>query len=247
MQRFIGILLVYMLISVAGSNSAFADFGPHAYGLELRGGFGIYDMGDVPQAVSFMEQSGTGTTSTSADNGPMGGISLLLRPARHQLWEVGYNAILDVENTVESSIPDTNGSVLMHANEFFLKAHVVPWIGDRLSANLGMGLSYYNVELQIQDDFNRRYTYDAVGRAWGLLGSVGLEFLFTDRIGLNVQGGGRLANATHFSYEPTVGVRTGLSVPGGTRPIEVNLSGVYGSVGLRFYFDKVFPPVDFSR
>ena len=252
MQRYFGILLVCVLVFAPGSNSAYAYDSPHTYGIELRGGFGIYDMGDVnPTTDRMARASNLSDAAATSDNGPMGGVSLLFRPARHGLWEVGYNAILDVENTVESTIPDTggfkNGSILMHANEFFLKAHLVPWIGDRLNFNLGLGLAYYNVELQIQDDFYRQYTYDAVGRAWGLLGSVGLEFLLSDRLGLNVQGGGRLANATHFTYEPTIGVRNGLEIPGGSRPMEVNISGAYGSVGLRVYFDKVFPPVDFSR
>jgi hypothetical protein len=231
----------------AGSNTASAYSGPNTYGIEMRGGFGVYDMGDVPQVVGYMNRTGVATTTTNADNGPMGGFSLLFRPARHQLWEVGFNAILDVESTVDSAIPDTNGSVLMHANEFFLKANVVPWIGDRLSANLGLGLSYYNVELQIQDDFNRRYVYDADGRAWGLLATAGLEYFLADRLGLSVQGGVRVANATYFSYESN-GVRSGLNVsPSNPRPAEVNLTGAYGSVGLRFYFDKVFPPIDFGR
>jgi hypothetical protein len=247
MQRIFGILLVCALVIAAGSNSALAYNGPQQYGVELRGGCGLYDMGDVNQGAEFIQESRAGNTLTTADSGPMGGFSLLYRPARHNLWEIGYNAILDVENSVESTIPDSTGSILMHANEFFFKAHVVPTIGDRIHLNLGIGVSYYNVELQIQDDFNRRYTYDAVGRAWGVIGSAGLEFLLSERLGLNLQGGGRLANAAHFSYEQTPGVRTGLNVPGGSRPMEVNLSGMYGSVGLRFYFDKVLKPVDFSR
>ena len=44
MHRFFGILLVCMLVIAAGSNSAFAYDGPHKYGVELRGGFGQYDM-----------------------------------------------------------------------------------------------------------------------------------------------------------------------------------------------------------
>jgi hypothetical protein len=236
-----------MLVIAAGSNSAFAYDGPHKYGVELRGGFGQYDMGDVPMTITAMQNARAGNTVTTANNGPMGGISLLFRPMRHGLWEVGYNAVLDVESTVQSTIADTNGSVLMHANEFFMKAHVVPWVGDRINFNLGVGLAYYNVELQIQNDFTKQYWYDAVGRCWGLLGSAGLEFLVSDGLGVHFEGGARVANATHFSYEATPGVRAGLNVPGGSRPMEVNLSGAYGSVGLRFYFDKVFPPVDFSR
>jgi hypothetical protein len=247
MRRFFGILLVCVLLLAAGSNLAFAYDGPHKYGIELRGGFGMYDMGDVPMTVTSMENARAGNTSTTADAGPMGGLSLIFRPLKNGIWEVGYNAILDVENTVESTIADTNGSILMHANEFFMKAHLAPWIGDRINLQLGVGLSYYNVELQIQNDFTRQYTYDAVGRCWGLTGSAGLEFLISDGLGINFQGGGRIANATHFSYEATQGVRTGLNVPGGSRPMEVNMSGLYGSAGLRFYFDKVFPPVDFSR
>ena len=247
MHRIFGILLVCTLVIAAGSSTALAYDSPQKYGIELRGGFGVYDMGDVNQGAEYMRQEKAGNTLTTADSGPTGGFSFLYSPARHTTWEIGYNAILDVENSVESTIPDSNGSILMHANEFFMKAHLVPTIGDRIKLNLGVGLSYYNVELQIQDDFSRRYNYDAVGRCFGLLGSAGLEFLLTERLGLNLQGGARLANASSFSYEPTTGVRTGLNVLGGSRPIEVNLSGVYGSVGLRVYFDKVLQPVDFTR
>ncbi len=247
MPRLFGILLVCALVIAAGSNTALAYSGPQQYGLELRGGFGLYDMGDVSQGASYIEEARPGNSLTTADSGPIGGLSLLYRPAKHQLWELGYNALLDVENSIESTIPDSNGSILMHANEFFLKAHVVPTIGDRIHLNLGVGLSYYNVELQIQDDFHHSYTYDAVGRSWGLLGSVGLEFLLTERLGLNLQGGGRVMNANYFSFEDSPGHRDILNIPGGTRPMEVNLSGMYGSVGLRFYFDKVLKPVDFTR
>jgi hypothetical protein len=247
MHRFFGILLVCALVIAAGSSTAFAYTSPQQYGVELRGGFGQYDLGDVSQGATYMRDEHQGNALTTADTGPIGGISLLYRPARHSMWEVGYNAILDVENKVDNTIIDSSGSIVMHANEFFLKANLVPTIGERLSLNLGVGLSYYNVELQIQDDFSKRYNYDAVGRAWGLLGSVGLEYLISDRFGLNLQGGGRIANAANFSYEPTTGVRTGVSVLGGSRPIEVNMSGMYGSVGLRFYFDKVLQPVDFTR
>ena len=249
MHRFLGILLVCALVIAAGSSTAFAYSGPQQYGVELRGGFGQYDMGDVSQGADFMKRESNNGTLTTADSGPLGGVSLMYRPLRHAMWEIGYNALLDVENKVESTSGDSamNGSILMHANEFFVKANLVPTIGDRLSLNLGVGLSYYNCELQIQDDYSRRYVYDAVGRAWGLLGSAGLEFLLTDRLGLNLQGGGRIANAANFSYEPSAGVRTGVTTIGGSRPIEVNLSGLYGMVGFRVYFDKVIQPVDFTR
>ena len=247
MHRILGILLVCALVIAAGSNSALAYTSPQKYGVEFRGGFGVYDMGDVTSGAEFMQRERAGNTLTTADSGPMGGLSILYSPTRHSTWEIGYNALFDVENSVESTIPDSSGSIIMHANEFYAKAHLVPTIGDRIRLNLGVGFSYYNVELQVQDDFARRYNYDAVGRAFGLLGSAGIEFLLTQRLGLNLQGGARLANASNFSYEPTTGVRTGLNVIGGNRPIEVNISGVYGSVGLRLYFDKVFPPVDFSR
>ena len=43
------------------------------------------------------------------------------------------------------------------------------------------------------------------------------------------------------------GVRSAVSVLGGSRPFEVNLTGGYGQLGLRFYFDKVTKPIDFNR
>ena len=134
----------------------------------------------------------------------------------------------------------------MHANEYFLKGNVIATLTKRIHADFGAGVSYYNAELQIQDNLRRRYYYDAVGRSWGLLGTVGLEFLLTNRVGLLLQGGGRFTNVTHFSYE-TSGTRQQLSVLDGTRPMEVNLTGGFGALGLRIYFDRVTRPVDYTR
>jgi hypothetical protein len=72
--------------------------------------------------------------------------------------------------------------------------------------------------------------------------------LVTKRVGLILGGGGRVANTNNFSYwDPATGPRKVLKVVGGSRPIEVNLSGAYGQAGLRFYFDPVTKPVDFTR
>ncbi len=249
MTRLIGTAFLLALCLMAmGSSAAIAEETKQRYGVELRGGFGVYDMGDITSGAEYMQSRRQGNGLTSEDNGPMAGFSALFRPARRQMWEFGYNALLDVENLVENSFTDTaSGQILMHANEFFLKAHLVNHLTDRVEFTLGGGLSYYNVELQIQDDFDNRYNYDAVARCFGLVGSAGLEFLLSNRIGLNLSGGGRVANATDFSQESTTGVRSGLSVLGGSRPFEVNLTGAYGQVGLRFYFDKVTQPVDFTH
>ncbi len=88
--------------------------------------------------------------------------------------------------------------------------------------------------MQVQDNYKGRYYYDAVGRGFGLLGSVGVEFLLTKRLGLVAQGGGRIVNTSHFTYyDNATQARTVLDVPDGTRPMEVNLSGAYGNLGLR--------------
>ncbi len=248
MNRYIGTMFLFALCVLAlGSAPANAYEAKQQYGVELRGGFGIYDMGDISTGAEYLRRQRPGNTLTEKDNGGMAGFSGLYRPARRQMWEVGYNAILDVENLVESSIPDSSGQILMHANEYFLKGHWVSYFGERLQLSLGGGVSYYNVDIQIQDDFNKRYTYDAVARCFGLVGSAGLELLLSERVGLQLQGGGRLANASDFSQESTTGVRTGVNVLGGSRPMEVNLTGAYVQLGLRMYFDKVTQPIDFSR
>jgi hypothetical protein len=280
MHRLIGTVLICIaLVFVAmGSNSAFAQqapdrwgtpttsttqkpaetqaaavsTSPQKYGIEVRGGFGQYDMGDVTPGIQQMatnlwDKGIIGVTETK-DVGPAAGFSLLFRPTRHAMWEVGYNALMDVENKV-TTIPDTaSGQILMHASEFFVKGNLVATLTDRVNLNFGAGISYNVAELQIQDNLKGEYFYDADGRAFGLVGSLGIEFLVTNRIGLNLQGGGRLANTTWFSYiDKTTGNRATLSAIGGGRPMEVNLSGAYANLGLRFYFDPVTKPVDFSR
>jgi hypothetical protein len=186
------------------------------------------------------------------DAGPAAGLSFLYRPSKHTMWEVGYNALLEVTNSVDA--PDSAaGEILMHGDEFFFKGYLVGTPMEWLHLNLGAGLAYYHANLQIQDNFQRRYNYDATGRAFGLVASGGVEILPLPRLGITLQGGARVANTQHYSYESNVpfpGDRGRLVIIGGSstaRTMEVNLSGVYGLLGLRFYFDKVTRPVDYSR
>jgi hypothetical protein len=252
MHRYIGTVLVCCaIVFTLGSSPAFAYESPQQYGIEVRGGFGQYDMGDVTTGIESMQHmlanNSISSTLSKSNQGPAGGFSLLYRPSKHTLWEVGFNALTNISNKVDAQPDSFSGEILMHANEFFVKGDVVATLTNRLHLDFGGGIAYYVSELQIQDNYTRRYNYDADGRAFGLIGTVGLEFLATKHLGIILQGGGRLANTANFSYESTPGVRSGVSVLNGTRPIEVNLSGAYGTAGLRVYFDKVTKPVDFTR
>ncbi len=249
MYRLLGTLCIASLLTLSVTTTSFAYESPRKYGIQMGGGFGIYDMGDITLATDYLSARRAGNTTTTGDAGFMGNLALIYRPARHQMWEIGFNPLFDVENLVENSAGDslTTGQILMHANEFYAKATVVTYPSERLNLNFGVGLAYYNCEMQVQDEFSSRFYYDAVGRAFGLIGSVGLELGLAERVGLYLGAGGRWANVTNFSHESSAGVRSSVPVLGGSRPWEVNLSGGYGQLGLRFYFDKVTPPIDFSR
>jgi hypothetical protein len=254
MQRLLGTVFACCLVVTAlGSSDALASDSHQKYGFELRGGFGMYDMGDVTTGIETMDahlrDANISRTLNKQDQGPAAGLSFLYRPSRHTMWEVGYNALMDVENKVDSNPDTASGQILMHANEFFLKGIVVATLTDRIHLDFGAGVSYYVSELQIQDNFRRRFDYDADGRAFGLIGTVGLEILLTQRLGLIAEVGSRVANTSHFTREEatSVGTRTGVNVIDGERPIEVNLSGAFAGAGLRFYFDPVTKPVDFTR
>lgn len=247
MHRLFGTILLTGILLMSANQAGFSYDSPQKYGLQLGGGFGIYDMGDIPTGTDYMMKQTINGTLTEADAGPAGNFAFLYQSSRHNMWEIGYNALLDVENKVENAAGDTTGQVLMHANEFYVKANIVTYPSEKLHLNFGLGIAYTNVELQIQDEFSYRFNYDAVGRGWGLLGSVGLELMLKERLGLYLNGGGRLMNAAHFSYESVPGVRTFLPVIGGSRPMEVNLTGGYASLGLRFYFDQFTKPIDFTR
>jgi hypothetical protein len=247
MNRLMGLLCIAVLLTLSVSTASFAYDSPRKYGVQLGGGFGVYDMGDVSTGTDYMLAQKSGNTATTADAGAMGNIAIIYRSSRHQMWEIGYNPLFDVENTVENSSIDSSGQILMHSNEFYAKALIVTYPTERLNLNFGVGLAYYNTELQIQDDFTRRYYYDATGRSFGLIGSLGLEFMLSEQTGIYLGGGGRWTNSNNFSYESTPGTRTSVSVLGGSRPMEVNLSGGYAQLGLRLYFDKVTKPIDFSR
>jgi hypothetical protein len=245
MHRMFGTILMTGLILLSVSQAGFSYDSPQKYGIQFGGGMGQYDLGDISQGMDYMKSLADKPTVNESDMGPVGNVALLFRPSRHQLWEVGFNALLDVENSVQNDT--ATGQILMHANEFFLKANVVTYPLEKLHLNLGLGLAYYNAEVQIQDEFSGRFNYDAVGRGWGLIGSAGIELLLQEHLGLYLGGGGRVMNASQFSYESVPGVRTFLPVLGGSRPMEVNLTGGYANVGLRFYFDQFTKPIDFTR
>jgi hypothetical protein len=256
MHRLIGTILTLVALFALGSGAAYAYDSPHKFGIELRGGFGQYDMGDINQGTTFFQTghapnpnspSSSDRFITTGDNGPTGGLSLLYRPSKHTIWEIGLNSLMDVENSVVNQRGDSSGQILMHANEFFLKGSVLVPVADRLILDFGAGVGYYNTELQIQDDFNSHYYYDVDGRGWGVLGTGGLELLLSSRIGIHLGGGFRLTNTTDFTYESAPGNRAGLNALGSGRPMEVNLSGMFGNGGIRFYFDRVTKPVDFTR
>ena len=247
MHRLFGKILLTGILLLSVTQSGFSYDSPQKYGFQLGGGLGIYDMGDISTGTDYLLSQTANGTLTESDIGPLGNIAFLYSSSRHQMWEIGYNALLDVENKVENAAADTSGQLLMHANEFYVKAHLVTYPSEKLHLNFGIGLAYYNVELQIQDEFSHRFNNDAVGRGWGLLGSLGLELMLKEKIGLYLGAGGRLMNAAHFSYESVPGVRTSLPVLGGSRPMEVNLTGGYANLGLRFYFDQFTKPIDFTR
>jgi hypothetical protein len=245
-----GLILLALVFVAMGSNTALASDSPQKYGVEVRGGFGMYDMGDVKPGIESyqgtLRAAHIPSTLNEKDNGPAAGFSFLYRASRHTMWEVGYNALMDVNNKLDA--PDSaSAQILMHSSEFFFKGHIVATLTNRIQASIGGGISYYNAELQVQNNHTRAYYFDADGRAFGLVGSVGLECLLTKRLGLSLQGGGRVANATHFSYRDQTDMRTELSAVGGGRPMEVNLSGAYATLGLRFYFDPVTGTMDFTR
>jgi hypothetical protein len=250
MHRLIGTIFALIILFSLGSGAVYAYDSPHKLGIEFRGGFGTYNMGDIPSGMETLRNHRADRVITSKDNGPLAGLSVIFFSTKHTTWEIGYNALMDVENLVQSIGSDSSGQILMHANEFFLKGSVVATVSDRLFLDLGAGLGYYNTELQIQDDYrltSPSYLYDAVGRSWGLVGSAGIEFLLSQRVGLHLGGGFRLTNSNHFIYESSPGNRAELSALGGSRPMEVNLSGAYGLGGIRFYFDRVTKPIDFAH
>jgi len=260
MHRLIGTIgACAALMLILGSGTALAFESPLKYGVELRGGFGQYDLSDVRTGIENMQgtlnKARIDNTLNKSETGPAAGLSFLYCPSKHTMWEVGYNALLEVTNTVEMTnvdVPDTaSGEILMHAGEFFLKGYLVGTPSEHVRLNLGAGVAYYNANLQIQDNRQQRYNYDATGRAFGLVASAGVELLPLPRFGIVLQGGARVANTQSYSYEVLPGTRTNLPIIGATssssRTMEVNLSGVYGLLGLRFYFDKVTRPVDYSR
>ncbi len=94
MNRLLGLLCIASLLTLSVSTSSFAYEGPRKYGVQLGGGFGIYDMGDVSLGTDYLLGLRPGNTATTADGGPMGNVAIIYRSARHQMWEIGFNPAL---------------------------------------------------------------------------------------------------------------------------------------------------------
>lgn len=235
----------------------------HQYGIELRGGYGLYLNNSDPNSFaenfsSYLGTSGYSVKEYSESVGAFaGGISLLYKSKDYFGWHIGLNVFGSDSATataVNAANQERAGRVFMNATEIFVTGNYYLNITPRFNIHFGGGPAFYfaNLDLELTDisgAISSDSFYGAHGRSFGFTGGAGAELFLTKALALKVGGGFRWAPVNRFKYfievtdpeNPNYDFRKGEIAywPGTWNTFEVDFSGVFAEVALRIYFDPV--------
>jgi hypothetical protein len=213
------------------------------FGVELRGGFSLYQVSDTRDVISHYEGL-PGATITETYSGPSGGFSLLWRQDKHFQWNIGFNSLLDFES--EASWQDTTLKLSSHASEIFVLGNFVitPMRGLNLYAGGGVNFVVVKQDILWQPGNS---IFDGTGRTFGVMANGAVVFFLGQRVGLCLGGGYRLANVRELTDINYNGERYRVLHPLVNRAWEADFSGPFVITSLRIYFDPVSKPIDFGE
>lgn len=77
MNRLIGPCCIATLLTLSVTTSSFTYDSPRKYGIQLGGGFGMYNMGDIDLGTDYLLGLRSGNKATTADGGPMGNMAVI--------------------------------------------------------------------------------------------------------------------------------------------------------------------------
>jgi hypothetical protein len=238
----VGVLTLFVLLLCLKSNPAQAQDDLRKYGIELRGGFSLYQISDTRDVIDYYESKPSAAV-TQNYAGPSGGFSLLWRQEKHFQWCIGYNSLLNFES--DASWNDTTLTLSSRASEFFVLGNLVFLPIENLRTYIGGGVNFLAAKQDIRW-VPGNSVFDGSGRTFGFLVNGAMELFLGQRVGLCLTGGYRMANVTKMKDVDFSGVSANLAHPLVNRAWEADFSGPFATVGLRIYFDPPAKHIDFS-
>ncbi|MCX6641030.1 MAG: outer membrane beta-barrel protein [bacterium] len=255
MRKIQGLAALALICLLSIGSTAWAGDFPHQYGIELRGGYGIYLDNTDPNnfAKDFFGTSGYTQKEYNKSQGALGGgISVLYKTEEYFAFHVGLN-VLSSDSATAIAVNNANqaqyGRIFTSAVELFVTANYYWNISDRLNLQFGAGPAFYLASLDREstagaDALYGDSFYGAHGRSFGVLGTVGAELFLSDAIALRLGGGFRYAAVSRFKFFREIQDANGTHKEGeiaywpeSYNTFETNYSGPFAEVGLRIYFE----------
>ncbi len=251
------ICLSLTVIFLIGSSGFSKDL-ERQYGIELRGGFGLYlDNADPNSFVkNFQGTQGYSQKEYTESQGSLtGGFSLLYKSRPYFAWHVGLNVLATDSATAVATHPtndDQMGRIYFRTVEIFVSPTFYWNISPRFNLQAGAGPAFYLASLDREnlggaDVVYGDSFYGAHGRSFGFRGELGAELFLSKAVSLRLGGGFRWAQVNRFKYytefndpeQPNITLKKGVLAywPGTYDTFEVDFSGVFAEVGLRIYFE----------
>lgn len=211
----------------------------HQRGLELRGGMSLYMQMTDPTDWANQFSGGVSDEMTSA---PDFGLSILYKSYRNFSWNIGYNHFFAAKTSFGSGMYEE----VMDANEFFVVPSFIFWPEEGLNLSIGAGPTLMMASLDRNSPMagNLGEFYGASGRNIGLLALANLEFGLNESLALKGGIGFRSVIVNKIEFTKMVGgteynyqvMWTDTAGNESTRSYELDYSGLFLEVGLRWYF-----------
>ncbi len=212
----------------------------HQYGIELRGGLSMYMNMDDP--TNWAKQYSS-NLDEEMEYAPDFGISLLYKHRNDFVWNIGFNHLFTAKNSFSVGGGDYEETV--GASEFFIVPSYIFKPNNTINLSIGIGPTLMLASLDRTGPAGLgglAEFYGAYGRNMGFLALANLEIGINSKVSLKLGGGYRGCfvddidfiedvDGTEFRRQVvwTVGnVAT-------SRPYELDFSGAFGEVGLRWY------------
>ena len=234
----LAILVIFCL-----SLSAFAGEINHQRAVELRGGAAMYFMMDDP--VDWANQF-TPNLDKEMDFAPGFGLSVLYKSHDNFVWNIGFNHLFAAKTNF--MIGSVEYEETATASEIFLAPGFIFWPESKMNLSISAGPSIVFASLDRigpASSGSLSEFYGASGRNLGFLAMANLEFALKQDVALKIGGGYRNAFVDQMEFvEVNNGAEAKRQVmwtTGGgvetARSYELDFSGAFIDVGLRYYFN----------
>ncbi len=209
----------------------------NTYGFQIIGGGGTYTMGDIND---YRHVDNWPENDEDAVFGVGYGAAILYRAQEHVRFAIGFNVLGQDKTYIEYAGEEFEQTV--SGGELYFQAEYLVPFNEDFNVSLNFGPAVYSGSLDRSGTVGTSFA-DATGRAFGLRAGLGAQFLFSDRWGLHLMGGFRMAKIGEVSYEDRNGIEQ-IVYWNNNRRVELDFTGAFVELGLRMYFE---PATDWMK